>query len=129
MSKNNTGLYVWKSISIIIFIGLAILAPKCQTVFLLDTYTAYEVSMKIYIYLALAAFFIFATRNIINFTTQLLILLPCNYFWIEPILDFKANYLTPNVPFYLSGHGQSFGFILVCLLCFALWIFNYSRSN
>jgi hypothetical protein len=56
-----------------------------------------------------SSYFGFLTRNHIEFTTQFLIAVPFAYFWLEPILDYKAIQTIPDVPFYLSAHGQSLG--------------------
>ncbi|MFV5614301.1 hypothetical protein VXQ97_06380, partial [Acinetobacter baumannii] len=67
--------------------------------------------------------------NHIEFTTQFLIAVPFAYFWLEPILDYKAIQTIPDVPFYLSGHGQSLGLLIVIIFCFALWVFKETSSN
>ncbi|EXR21442.1 hypothetical protein J669_1774 [Acinetobacter baumannii 1295549] len=76
-----------------------------------------------------AAIWGFLTRNHIEFTTQFLIAVPFAYFWLEPILDYKAIQTIPDVPFYLSGHGQSLGLLIVIIFCFALWVFKETSSN
>lgn len=111
------------------FICVSLLAFKCRTIFALDITTSYEVSVKIIIYIATAAILGFLTRDHIEFTTQFLIAVPFAYFWLEPILDYKALQTIPDVPFYLSGHGQSLGLLIVIIFCFALWVFKETSSN
>ncbi|MFX2273530.1 hypothetical protein V6357_00705, partial [Acinetobacter baumannii] len=67
--------------------------------------------------------------DLIYYSPQFLIAVPFAYFWLEPILDYKAIQTIPDVPFYLSGHGQSLGLLIVIIFCFALWVFKETSSN
>lgn len=129
MSNNNYIDELLKLLAMFAFIGVLLLAFKCQTIFALDMTTSYEVSVRIIIYIVTAAILGFLTRNHIEFTTQFLIAVPFAYFWLEPILDYKAIQTIPDVPFYLSGHGQSLGLLIVIIFCFALWVFKETSSN
>lgn len=129
MSNNNYIDELLTLLAMFAFICVSLLAFKCRTVFGLDIATSYEVSLKIIIYVATAAILGFLTRDHIEFTTQFLIAVPFAYFWLEPVLDYKAIQNIPDVPFYLSGHGQSLGLLIVIIFCFALWVFKETSSN
>jgi len=129
MSNNNYIDELLKLLAMFAFICVSLLAFECRTIFALDITTSYEVSVKIIIYIATAAILGFLTRDHIEFTTQFLIAVPFAYFWLEPILDYKALQTIPDVPFYLSGHGQSLGLLIVIIFCFALWVFKETSSN
>ena len=92
MSNNNYIDELLKLLAMFAFIGVLLLAFKCQTIFALDMTTSYEVSVRIVIYIVTAAILGFLTRNHIEFTTQFLIAVPFAYFWLEPILDYHSNY-------------------------------------
>ncbi|RSR49703.1 hypothetical protein EA686_17485, partial [Acinetobacter baumannii] len=115
MSNNNYIDELLKLLAMFAFIGVLLLAFKCQTIFALDMTTSYEVSVRIVIYIVTAAILGFLTCNHIEFATQFLIAVPFAYFWLEPILDYKAIQTIPDVPFYLSGHGQSLGLLIVII--------------
>ncbi|MDR2250070.1 hypothetical protein [Acinetobacter sp.] len=129
MSNNNYIDELLKLLAMFAFICVSLLAFKCRTIFALDIETSYEVSLKIIIYGATAAILGFLTRDHIEFTTQFLIAVPFAYFWLEPVLDYKAIQTIPDVPFYLSGHGQSLGLLIIIIFCFALWVFKETSSN
>lgn len=129
MSNNNYIDELLKLLAMFAFICVSLLAFKCRTIFALDITTFYEVSVKIIIYIATAATLGFLTRDHIEFTTQFLIAIPFAYFWLSPVLDYKAIQTIPEVPFYLSGHGQILGLFLVIIFCFALWVFKETSSN
>ncbi|QXB45906.1 hypothetical protein [Acinetobacter seifertii] len=129
MSNNNYIDELLKLLAMFAFICVSLLAFKCRTIFALDITTSYEVSVKIIIYIATAATLGFFTRDHIEFTTQFLIAIPFAYFWLSPVLDYKAIQTIPEVPFYLSGHGQILGLLLVIIFCFALWVFKETSSN
>jgi len=129
MSNNNYIDELLTLLAMFAFICVSLLAFKCRTIFALDLETSYEVSLKIIIYVATAAVLGFLTRDHIEFTTQFLIAVPFAYFWLEPVLDYKAIQTIPDVPFYLSGHGQSLGLLIVTIFCFALWVFKETSSS
>ena len=70
MSNNNYIDELLKLLAMFAFIGVLLLAFKCQTIFALDMTTSYEVSVRIVIYIVTAAILGFLTRNHIEFTTQ-----------------------------------------------------------
>lgn len=129
MSNNNYIDELLTLLAMFAFICVSLLAFKCRTIFALDLETSYEVSLKIIIYVTTATVLGFLTRDHIEFTTQFLIAVPFAYFWLEPVLDYKAIQTIPDVPFYLSGHGQSLGLLIVTIFCFALWVFKETSSN
>ena len=63
MSNNNYIDELLKLLAMFAFIGVLLLAFKCQTIFALDMTTSYEVSVRIVIYIVTAAILGFNTQS------------------------------------------------------------------
>lgn len=63
MSNNNYIDELLKLLAMFAFIGVLLLAFKCQTIFALDMTTSYEVSVRIVIYILTAAILLFNTQS------------------------------------------------------------------
>lgn len=63
MSNNNYIDELLKLLAMFAFIGVLLLAFKCQTIFALDMTTSYEVSVRIVIYIVTAAILVFNTQS------------------------------------------------------------------